>query len=61
VHTVAFHAFPADAFTVEGDPEAVRESGRAYGRFPGIAAEAAEGLRGLESEAWVGTEGDLVE
>jgi hypothetical protein len=59
VHTVAVYSFPGDTFTVEGDPEAVRESGRAYGRFAGIAAEAAEGLRGLESGAWVGTEGDL--
>jgi hypothetical protein len=55
---VAVYSFPADAFVVEGDPEAVRESGRSYGRFVAIAAEAAAGLRGLDAGAWVGSEGD---
>lgn len=56
---MATYSFPADAFTVGGDPEAIRESGRAYGRFASVAGEAAGGLRGLDSGAWVGTEGDL--
>jgi hypothetical protein len=56
---VATYTFPADVFVVEGDPGAVRESGRSYGRFAGIAAEAAAGLRGVDSGAWVGSEGDL--
>jgi hypothetical protein len=34
-------------------------SGRAYGRFATTAGEAAAGLRGLDSGAWVGSEGDL--
>jgi uncharacterized protein YukE len=46
-------------FAVEGDPEAVRETSRAYGRFATTAAEAATSLRGLDSSTWVGTEGDL--
>jgi hypothetical protein len=50
--------FPAATFVIEGDPEAVRESGRAYGRFATTAAEAANGLRGLDSGSWVGSEGD---
>jgi hypothetical protein len=59
VRAVATYTFPAEIFLIEGDPEAVRESGRSYGRFAGIAAEAAAGLRGLDSGTWVGTEGDL--
>jgi hypothetical protein len=51
--------FPAATFVIEGDPEAVRDSGRAYGRFATTAAEAANGLRGLDSGAWVGSEGDI--
>jgi hypothetical protein len=42
---VATDTFPAEIFLIEGDPEAVRESGRSYGRFAGIAAEATAGLR----------------
>jgi hypothetical protein len=56
---MATYAFPADVFIVEGDPEAVRESGRAYGRFASVAGEAAAGLRGLDAGGWVGSEGDL--
>jgi hypothetical protein len=56
---MATYAFPADGFMVHGDPEAVRESGRAYGRFATTAAQAAAGLRGLDSDFWVGSEGDL--
>jgi hypothetical protein len=55
----ATYTFPGNAFVVQGDPEAVRESARSYGRFAGIAAEAAA-LRALDSGgAWVGSEGDL--
>jgi hypothetical protein len=53
------YAFPADTFTVEGDPEEVRETGRAYGRFAAVAGEAAASMGGLDSGGWVGTEGDL--
>ena len=56
---MATYTFPADGFVVQGDPEAVRESGRAYGRFATLAGETAAGLRGLDSGAWVGSEGDL--
>jgi hypothetical protein len=56
---VATYAFPAAAFVADGDPEAIRESGRSYGRFAATAAEAAASLRGLDSGAWVGSEGDL--
>ena len=56
---MATYTFPADGFLVEGDPEAVRESGRAYGRFAALAGETAAGLRRLDSGAWVGSEGDL--
>lgn len=56
---MATYTFPADGFVVQGDPEAVRESGRAYGRFATVAGEAASGLRGLDSGFWVGSEGDL--
>jgi hypothetical protein len=56
---VATYAFPEDAFVAHGDPEAIRESGRSYGRFAATAAEAAASLRGLGSGAWVGSEGDL--
>jgi hypothetical protein len=56
---MATYTFPADRFAVHGDPEAVRESGRAYGRFATTAAEAAAGLRGLDTGFWVGSEGDL--
>lgn len=52
-------SFPAASFVIEGDPEAVRETGRAYGRFATTAGEAAAGLRTLDSGAWVGSEGDL--
>jgi hypothetical protein len=52
-------SFPAATFVIEGDPEAVRDSGRAYGRFAATAGEAATSLRGLDSGAWVGSEGDL--
>jgi hypothetical protein len=53
------YSFPAATFEVEGSPEAVREAGRAYGRFATTAAQAAADLRGLDSGAWVGSEGDL--
>ena len=56
---MATYIFPADGFVVQGDPEAVRESGRCYGRFAALAGETAAGLRGLDSGAWVGSEGDL--
>jgi hypothetical protein len=56
---MATYTFPADGFVVQGDHEAVRESGRAYGRFATMAGETAAGLRGLDSGAWVGSEGDL--
>ena len=56
---MATFAFPADTFTVEGDPEGVRESGRAYGRFATVAGEAAATIGGLDSGGWVGSEGDL--
>ena len=52
-------SFPAASFVIEGDPEAVRETGRAYGRFATTAGEAAAGVRALDSGAWVGSEGDL--
>jgi len=55
VRVVTAYTFPAEVFVVEGDPEAVRESGRSYGRFAATAAEAAAGLRGLDSGAWVGS------
>jgi type VII secretion system ESX-1 substrate len=53
------YSFPAASFAIEGDPEAVRETGRTYGRFATIAVEAAADLRALDSGAWVGSEGDL--
>jgi hypothetical protein len=53
------YSFPATTFEVEGDPEAVRETGRTYGRFATVAGEAAADLRALDSGAWVGSEGDL--
>ncbi len=53
------HTFPVDTFSVEGDPETVRETSRAYGRFATTASKAATDLRGLDSSTWVGTEGDL--
>ena len=53
------HSFPAASFAVEGSPEAVRETGHAYGRFATTAAQVAADLRGLDSGAWVGSEGDL--
>lgn len=56
---MAAYTFPADTFTIQGDPEAVHELGRAYGRFATTAAEAAAALRGLDTGAWVGSEGDL--
>jgi hypothetical protein len=56
---VAAYTFPAETFVVEGEPEAVREVSRGYGRFAAVAAEAATGLRGLDAGAWVGSEGDL--
>jgi hypothetical protein len=59
VRVATAYTFPAEVFVVEGDPEAVRESGRSYGRFAATAAEAAAGLRGLDSGAWLGSEGDL--
>jgi hypothetical protein len=55
---MANYVFPAEVFTVEGDPEAVRESGRAYGRFAALAGEAAATLGRLDSGGWVGSEGD---
>jgi hypothetical protein len=53
------YTFPADGFVIQGDHEAVHESGSAYGRFTTLAGEAAVRLRGLDSGAWVGSEGDL--
>ena len=44
---------------IEGEPEAVREVSRGCGRFAAVAAEAAAGLRGMDSGAWIGSEGDL--
>lgn len=55
---MAISNFPSDAFVIEGDPEAVAESGRAYGRSAALAAEAAEELRGTDSGAWSGASGD---
>ena len=52
-------SFPAASFVIEGDPGAVRETARAYGRFATTAGEAAAGLRALDSGSWVGSEGDL--
>ena len=51
-------SFPAKAFGIDGDPQAVRESGRAYGRFATTAGEATADLRVLDSGSWVGSEGD---
>lgn len=51
-------SFPDDFFMVEGDPEAIAESGRAYGRLATLTAEAADGLRGLDSGTWLGVAGD---
>jgi hypothetical protein len=59
VRAVTVYTFPAEVFVVEGDPEAVPESGRSYGRFAATAAEVAASLRGLDSGAWIGSEGDL--
>jgi hypothetical protein len=56
---MATYSFPAEAFTVEGDPEGVRESGRAYGRFAALAGQAAAALGGLDSGGWVGSEGEV--
>ena len=56
---MAAYTFPAEAFVIEGEPETVREVSRGYGRFAAVAAEAAAGLRGMDSGAWVGSEGDL--
>jgi hypothetical protein len=56
---MATYTFPADGFVVQGDPEAVRESGRSYGRFATLAGETAAALRGLDSGPWVGSEGEL--
>jgi hypothetical protein len=56
---MATYSFPAATFEVEGSPEAVREAGRAYGMFATTAAQTAADLRGLDSGAWVGSEGDL--
>jgi hypothetical protein len=53
------YSFPAASFAVEGSPEAVRETGRGYGRFATTAGQAAADLRGLESGTWIGSEGDL--
>jgi hypothetical protein len=53
------YSFPAATFEVEGSPEAVREAGLAYGRFATTAGQASTDLHGLDSGAWVGSEGDL--
>jgi hypothetical protein len=53
------YSFPAASFAVEGSPEAVRETGHAYGRFATTAAQVAADLRGLDSGTWIGSEGDL--
>lgn len=50
--------FPAASFTVEGDPETIRESGRSYSRFATVASEAASGIRSLDAGSWVGSEGE---
>ncbi len=55
---MAVFAFPAASFTVEGSPEAIRESGRSYARFATVAGEAADGIGSLDSGSWVGSEGD---
>ena len=52
-------SFPAATYAIEGDPEAVRETGRVYGRFATTAGEAGADLRGLDSGGWVGSEGDV--
>jgi hypothetical protein len=51
-------SFPAASSIIEGDPEAVRETGRAYGRFAVTAAQAAADLGRLDAGFWVGSEGD---
>jgi hypothetical protein len=51
-------SFPDDFLMVGGDPEAIAESGRAYGRLATLTAEAADGLRGLDSSSWLGGAGD---
>jgi hypothetical protein len=53
------YSFPAATFTVDGRPEAVHDSGHAYGRFATTAGQAAADLGGLDSGGWVGGEGDL--
>jgi uncharacterized membrane protein YphA (DoxX/SURF4 family) len=53
------YSFPAASFAVAGSPEAVRETGRAYGRFATTAGQAAADLRGLDSGTWMASEGDL--
>jgi hypothetical protein len=55
---VTVYTFPAEAFVVEGEPEAVREVSRGYGRFSTTAGQAAADLRGLDSGTWIGGEGD---
>lgn len=55
---MAVVTFPAAEFTVEGDPGAVRESGRSYARFATVAADAAAGLRSLDAGSWQGSEGE---
>jgi hypothetical protein len=55
---LAISNFPSVAFVVEGDPEAIAESGRTYGRIAALAAEAGDGIRGIHSGSWSGTSGD---
>jgi uncharacterized protein YukE len=55
---VAISNFPDDSFVIEGDPEAIADSSRAYGRCATIAAEAGAGLRGVDSGSWQGAAGD---
>jgi hypothetical protein len=55
---VPIYRFPAASFFIEGDPEAVRETSHAYGRFATTAGQAAAELRALDSGAWTGSEGD---
>jgi hypothetical protein len=53
------YSFPAASFAIDGDAEAVRDTGSSYGRFATTAGEAAADIRSLDSGSWVGTEGDI--
>jgi hypothetical protein len=55
---VAVYTFPASSFTVEGDPEAIRTTGRSYGSFATTAAASSADIRSLDSTTWEGSEAD---